>query len=478
MSRQPAFAISFGLSSLLFLVGCSSSTGGGAGGGSTAAGPCPGFTIPAEQHFVADGLCAGAVATDQGELRQLFFAGNGDLFGVSTSGSIRRYRDSNKNGIFDPKTPEVVEWADTGGANGHNVHIDAAAGFLYAGTAMGVKRWKYTADAETGGLGEDVLTGQPMSGTHKFHPVHIYDGWMYVSSGSINNIVAPMSPEYDTERAVIKRFELSKLVAGTPFRWAAGEVYAKGLRNVVGFTRDTKGRLYGVMNGIDGLSYKGADVHADNPGDTLVLIEQGKAYGYPYCFSAVRVVAGASIVPPGTQLQADGKNVAEPALPFTNPHDDTWCAANAMPPLTLFKAHTAPLDIAVFEGPDGSLPAKYKGGAFVTLHGSWNAETSTGHSLIWVPFDAAGKPTMPTVSAAAITFPYEVIFGGGKAGQSKDGLWSWSHGGVGETRVRPVGVAISPIDGALYVSSDNGRIVGMPSASAPNGVIYRIATRK
>jgi len=37
--------------------------------------------------------------------------------------------------------------------------------------------------------------------------------------------------------------------------------------------------------------------------------------------------------------------------------------------------------------------------------------------------------------------------------------------------VRPVGVAISPLDGALYVSSDNAA----GPTSARNGSIYRIA---
>lgn len=440
-------------------------------------GPCSGMRLPDDQHYVGEGLCVGAVALNQGELRQLTFAPNGDLFGVTVAGSVRRYRDANQNGIFDPGSPENVEWADTGGT-GHNVHVDSTAGYLYAGTPKGVKRWRYTADLDTGGAGEDVMVGQSSAGTHKFHPVHVYDGWMYVSSGSVNNIVAPMSPEYDTDRAVIKRFELSKFNSAEPFMWTAGEVFSKGLRNVVGFTRDSKGRLYGVMNGIDDLKYKGQDIHAENPGDTLVLLEQGKAYGYPYCFSANRVLNGANIIAPGTQLQADSENQAEPKLPFANPHDDAWCAANSTPPLTTFQAHTAPLDLALVEAATLGLPPRFANGAFVAFHGSWNSGDSTGHSIVWVPFDAAGKPSLPTVTATAIDFAYLPVFGGGSSGQFRNGVWGWSDGELGETRVRPVGVAVSPIDGALYVSSDNGRIVGVPSSNTPNGAIYRIASKR
>ena len=42
-----------------------------------------------------------------------------------------------------------------------------------------------------------------------------------------------------------------------------------------------------------------------------------------------------------------------------------------------------------------------------------------------------------------------------------DGPWSWNDGNNGESP-RPVGVAISPIDGALYISSD------------ASGMVYRL----
>ncbi len=171
--------------------------------------PCRGTPLPNDQHFVAKGLCARVVASKQGELRQITFAPNGDLFGVTIRGSIRRYRDANRNGVFEPN--EIVEWANTGNENGNNCEIDAAHGYLYAGTKEGVKRWKYAPDLERGGPGEDIMVGQPGGGNHPFHPVHVYDGFMYVDSGSEHNATRPESGAYDTERSVVKRFELSKI---------------------------------------------------------------------------------------------------------------------------------------------------------------------------------------------------------------------------------------------------------------------------
>ena len=62
-------------------------------------------------------------------------------------------------------------------------------------------------------------------------------------------------------------------------------------------------------------------------------------------------------------------------------------------------------------------------------------------------------------------------------GQARDGFWSWTSGGVGESVVRPVGLAISPLDGALYVSSDNRAVEDQPGKKAgeSQGAIYRIA---
>ena len=59
------------------------------------------------------------------------------------------------------------------------------------------------------------------------------------------------------------------------------------------------------------------------------------------------------------------------------------------------------------------------------------------------------------------TFPYEVVLGGGSAAAAVDGAWSWTSGDNSD-QPRFAGVAISPVDGALYATSDSG------------GVLYRV----
>lgn len=448
---------------------------GGAGGAPTLPDPCRGVPLPAGQHYVAPGLCASAVALQQGRLRQITFTSNGDLIGVRVTGEIVRYRDENDDGMFEGAS-EIVEIASTGG-NGNNAHVDETGGYLYAGADGGVLRWEYDSTSDDLGEPESVVTGAPSTGTHTYHTVHVHDGWLYVHTGSEDNAVAPESPDYDTERAVIKRFELAEFDPETPFAWADGEVFVRGVRNMVGFTHNADGEFYGVDNGIDNLQYGGEDVHLDNPGEDLDHLVAGQAYGYPYCFTAQHIIDSSDmVVEAGTQL-ASATDASQPDPDFVNPHDDEWCEENATPPATFLPAHSAPLDITFYDkGRRGGLPEEWWGGAFVALHGSWNTSPSVGHSVVLVPF-VNGSPSMPEATEEETDFSHIVVFGGGNTSGHDDGIWGWMSGDAGEDPVRPVGVAVSPIDGALYVSSDNGSVAG-GEASPQQGVLYRIGLRQ
>ena len=353
----------------------------------------------------------------------------------------------NGDGSFSGSS-EIVTLGATGTPNGNNAHVDEAGGFLYAGTAAGVARFAYQSEWDALGTREEVVIGQPSTGTHTYHTVHVYDGMLYVHSGSENNAVAPASPEYDTNRSVLKRFNLANFVPGTPFNWTAGQVFVVGVRNMVGFTQNAAGRMYGVVNGMDNLMYAGQDVHVSNPGDDLVRLELGGRHGYPYCFTAQHILQAGTPIAAGTQL-VSATDPTAPDPDFVNPRDQAWCTANSELPETFFPAHTAPLDITFFDGPSGNLPEAWRGGAFVALHGSWNTMPSVGHSVVFVPFDAAGNARMPVAGLDDTEFSHTVVFGGGQGSTPDDGIWGWSAGGTGETPVRPVGVAVSPVQRAL-----------------------------
>ncbi len=419
--------------------------------------PCRGAPVPVDQAHVAMGMCARLVATSLSGVRQMVFAPDGVMFASSLDGTVFRLKDEDGDGFF---AASEIEMYGSFSGRGGGVDLDASNGYLYAGTGSGVKRWPWSPTSTTGGAGEDIITDAPAGGSHPLHTVRVYDGFLYVHSGSAGNAqlssVNAAPGDYDDNRSLVRRFPLASIKPGTPLAWLSGEIVTQGLRNAVGIGRTAKGRIWAVVNGLDDVAHGGVNVHNDNPGEQVVEIAPGKKYGYPYCFTSQRIVENGTLVAAGTQLW--NQNFAQ--------HDDAWCAANSAPPATFIQAHSAPLDIVFFDSqPTGALPERYRGGAFIALHGSWDRSPPTGYKVIWMPFDASGNPPMPTSTADATTFPYETVFGGGNATAAQDGAWAWKSDAYGDSP-RFAGVAISPVDGALYAASDNA------------GTIYRLGVPK
>jgi glucose/arabinose dehydrogenase len=103
-----------------------------------------------------------------------------------------------------------------------------------------------------------------------------------------------------------------------------------------------------------------------------------------------------------------------------------------------FPAHWAPNALLFYAGE--AFPERYRGGAFIAFHGSWNRPVQQGYNIVFLPLDAAGNPRGN----------FEV-FADGFAGakQLKDPK---------SARHRPSGLAMGP-DGSLYISDDQrGRI--------------------
>ena len=109
--------------------------------------------------------------------------------------------------------------------------------------------------------------------------------------------------------------------------------------------------------------------------------------------------------------------------------------AQKLGPAAAYPGHWAPNALAFYTGTQ--FPEKYRGGAFIAFHGSWNRapEPQAGYNVVFQPF-SGGKPSGD----------YE-IFADGFAGPRR------------RSRVRhgtgPSGLAVAP-DGALYVSDDTG----------------------
>ena len=130
---------------------------------------------------------------------------------------------------------------------------------------------------------------------------------------------------------------------------------------------------------------------------------------------------------------------------YFGPHEDPRLKGQApdmvkktvVPDVSL-GAHTASLGLAFDE--KNILPGKYKGGAFIGQHGSWNRSRLAGYKVAFVPFKD-GKPT----------------------GRVEDFLTGFVKG-EDEVYGRPVGVAFTP-DGSLLVADDAGNTIWRVTAS-------------
>ena len=183
---------------------------------------------------------------------------------------------------------------------------------------------------------------------------------------------------------------------------ATGEArtFATGLRNPVGLAFEPQaGVLWVVVNERDELG-------SDLVPDYLTSVKDGAFYGWPFSYW--------------------GQHVDERVKP-QNPE----AVAAAIPPDYSLGNHVAPLGLAFAQG--DLLPERFRTGAFVGEHGSWNRSPFSGYKVVFVPF-AQGKPS---------GLPVDVLTG------FLDGS---------EARGRPVGVAIDKA-GALLVADDVGNTV-------------------
>ena len=112
-------------------------------------------------------------------------------------------------------------------------------------------------------------------------------------------------------------------------------------------------------------------------------------------------------------------------------------------------AHTASLGLVFYDGT--AFPERYKGGAFIGQHGSWNRSVPNGYKMIFVPF-ADGRP----------------------AGQPENILTGFLSED-GDALGRPVGVAIDR-SGALLVADDVGNTIWRVAPAGATGSISPAGT--
>ena len=296
---------------------------------------------------------------------------------------ITLLRDTNHDGRPDLRTTFLANLSQPFG-------MLVLGNHFYVANTDGMLRFDYEPGAtRIIGVGQRILA-LPAGGYNNHWTRNLLasaDGSkIYVTVGSGSN-VQEYGPENEVRRANI--LEINPDGSGE-------RVYASGLRNPIGLQwLPGTGQLWTVVN------------ERDELGDELVpdyftSVREGGFYGWPYSYF--------------------GQNV-EPRRKGEHPE----LIAKALVPDVPLGAHVAALGLAFYD--KTAFPARYRGGAFIGEHGSWNRAQFSGYKVVFVPF------------------------AGGRPGKPEDFLTGFLAGDAAHAYGRPVGVATLP-DGSLLVADD------------------------
>jgi len=328
--------------------------------------------------------------------RWFYILPNGDLL-VSESETNRKksandillYRDADHDGV-----PELKDTFMTG--LNQPLGMLLLGGWFYVGNTDGIYRWPYKpGQMQITGKGEKIMN-LPAGGYNNHWTRNLIaslDGKkIYVSVGSGSNN-AEHGMEHETRRADI--LEINPDGSGE-------RVFAAGIRNPVGMDWEpVTHTLWTAVNERDSLG-------DDLVPDYFTQVKEGAFYGWPYAYFGPH---------------------EDPRLKGQRPD----LVAKTIAPDVAVGAHTASLGLAFYTGK--AFPEKYRGGAFIGQHGSWNRSTFAGYRVIFVPF-RNGRPGKP-----------EDFLTGFIADESKNEVYG-----------RPVGV-IMLRDGSILVADDAGRAI-------------------
>lgn len=374
---------------------------------------------------VAKGLALAPFATGLTHPRWLYVLPNGDVLAAEATTQtpkitgITSYVAANLQedaGATGPNPNDIVLLRDTNGdgiADERNIFLkglNQPYGMLLLGSTFyvantdAVYAFAYTPGATSlkgpGKLIVKLPHHEPDNGHWTRNIVASPDGTkIFIAVGSSSNL-ADHGMAAEKRRANI--LEINPDGSGE-------RIYASGLRNPNGMAFEPEtGALWTVVNERDMLG-------DDLVPDYLTHVEEGDFYGWPYSYW--------------------GRH-KDPRIAEKDQRPDR--VARAIVPDYALGAHVAPLGL-VFDTAD-TLPARYKGGAFVALHGSWNRSVRSGYKVVFVPF-AKGKP----------------------AGRLEDVVTGFLNAD-GQAQGRPVGLVLDK-SGALLIADDVGGAIWRVTAA-------------
>ena len=313
--------------------------------------------------------------------------------------------------------------------------IELYENYLYFATDTSVIRFRINGEGEPSADFETIITGYPLEYQHSAKTFTFDDaGNIYVNVGAPSNACAeedraPGSKGMDPCPILNNFGGIWRYKANVPnqVHMKDGSRFATGIRNAVAIQwNHYNNHLYIVMHGRDQLypQYKENFTENDNtnlPAEEFFLVNEGDNFGWPYCY--YDPFKNKKVLSP--EYGGDGEIVGR--------------CDSMKNPIMAFPAHYAPNDLLFYEG--DQFPKKYRHGAFIAFHGSWNRapDMQKGYNIVFVPF-------------------------GGNLPSGNWEVFADNFAGIdpipspGDAKHRPCGLSLGP-DGSIYVvDSKFGRI--------------------
>ena len=380
-----------------------------------------GLTVPA-------GFEASAIAENLGGARHLVVTPQGDIY-IHLAGT------KNGKGILVLHEDGGKATVKSSFANYGGTGIAIKNGYLYASNSSEVFRYKL--DDKNQVIDPDkperIVTGLVNKRMHQPKAIALdNDGNIYINIGAFSNICSDYDPDKKGCPVLDSAAGIWQFKADKPDQhYGDGVRYATGLRNVVGLAWNQQdNQLFVMQHGRDALhdlypNLYTAKQSAELPAECMFALKQGDNAGWPYVY--YDWMQHKNMMSP--EYGGDGKKEADPKY---------------LNPVAAYPGHFAPDGLLFYTG--DQFPEKYKNGAFIAFHGSWNRapEPQAGYCVVFQPFKN-GKPDGK----------WEV-FADGFSGPNKspDGALH-----------RPCGLAQGP-DGSIYVTDDQ------------KGTLYKISYKK
>ena len=309
--------------------------------------------------------------------RSMAISDKGTLF-VGTRGDDKVYAFQDSDGDYkadkrfiiatDLRTPNGVAFKD---------------GVLYVAEIS--KLWKYPNI-------ENTLSAPKPELVYDDYPEDGHHGWKYIAFGPDGKLYIPVGAPCNICES---KNEIYASITRMNADGSDREIYAKGIRNSVGFTwHPESGEMYFTDNGRDML---GDDIP---PCELNKITEKGQHFGYPYCH---------------------GGTIKDPEYGGEFPCSDF------VKPIQNLDPHVAPLGVKFYKG--NMLAGLDNNTAIIAEHGSWNRSNKIGYRITIVKIvDGQGTSYEPLIT--------------GWLNEKEQSSWG-----------RPVDVLVMK-DGSLLISDD------------------------